>query len=552
MADSTTNTTGTKTTSSSFSRAPIQPAQILAQFAATLPATQTALVNATEQEVAARQAADQQTVAAGGAQAEGIRAKGEADALERQKAVDIFKMFNGSDDAVVAAHEQRARAKQTMDSLRPVIDAEDQVAWWDDPLRWIGNQFTQPLRKQAYNAASRTAKIKTVEIDEIHRNASQRQAIDLAPTSDLIKKTADSIAAATANTASAKANELQAGAAAATAQAAMQFFAMNKTLTDTQMGVARMLADREMTSAQLAIHNDQVSRMKKEEQETLDILHNVNVKQVALGQPKFKLGEWKQLNPAMKTELMMNSRNLSSIGGGTADTIEQIYLRNASGTVAGTLPALNRFLTEQLSGPTATKIKDELSQNDAFKKLSTDKQQVLIAQQLEARQAKERSNPFANEWSVDNPGRLNFARVQQRPELQNNSFVKEMQRVQAVDSRATFQDKDILLHAEGLVRANPKDIPRIAKELQEFYKVGLLTQWRDDGAMWAGLPVQEKYGISASGRYVDPTGVTRGLLVTDLPTVEHYLTYQASRRDIRGTPFTVLEPNTLVEPKGMK
>lgn len=521
--------TGTKVATKAYS---IDPVNILNQFMAEAPKNENAIVQATNAATGMKEKAAEQVVAAGAAASDAVKAKGDIEAAERQKAIDVAAQFGvgTADDAIVAAHAQRAAATNKMDALRPVIDAADKVTWWDDPLQWVQNQFTQPILKREFNSASREATSKAAQIASIQQAVAQKQAIDLAPTMHLIKKRADAEALSMSTQADAKALELRSDAATISANAAMQLMQQDNTIFNNKIQVARMLVENRTTNAQMSMHADNMARLGKAEKEEEETLALVNFKQRALGQPEFKLSMWKQLDKPTKNSLMMNSMNPSIIGSGYADSFRVVAEREAFSTVRNAKPGFADQLQRVATGPTAEAVKASLLTNESFKKLSFEKQQMTVLEKVQEIHEKEwKNNKFANTWKDDNPLKLDFRRVTQRPELVTNPFAMSMAAQQAKNPSKIYSDNDILLEAQGRARANVKDIPKIAKELTEFYRVGLTKQYFTDGSADMGLPRLQEYGISVKGAYVDPNGVTRGLMITDVGNVEHYLMQQVMK-----------------------
>ena len=127
----------------------------------------------------------------GASKATSIDVAGQIDVARAMQQSAIRDVFHASvidpDSKIVSAQRQRDEAQQMMNDLRGKINEESQVAIWDDPLRWVVNQFTLPKLGAAYNAAHAKDKEMVRQIADTQARVGAQMQIDAAPVLDQIK-----------------------------------------------------------------------------------------------------------------------------------------------------------------------------------------------------------------------------------------------------------------------------------------------------------------------------------------------------------------------------
>lgn len=528
--------TTTRTTSKDFGA--MDPSSFLTEFAAKLPIHMQGLMSALKAQAGFGETAAINMEQAGAAGSKAIIAKGEAEAqqVEHSNAVADSFGVRGPSGSVVQAHEARASARATMDALRPKIAEESAVTAWDDPLRWVVNQFTLPNLVQTYNNANGQDKAMLKRIEDDQRIVRQQQALDLAPVGDLIRQTAAATAVGKSFEMIAKANEMRAGSQHILAQSIMQEMGADKSLLDGRMQLANMLST---TSANSAYDRQQSTLSAKEAKGVADrkpLLDQVNLKQLTLGLPSFRDADWMQMDSKRKAELTLNAQ-YPSIGTGLGDTYREIIIRGADQGLSEKNPALFKFYDSIIGGKDYDKAKTLAGQDKAdsdFNKMSSIDQRAFILDKLDTKWRGEVKGATVNGVyqpvkmndpgiSESNPYKLNINQLALDPQLAENPFMATVIARKTVNSMYAATDRDLLLEGIGRAKANVKDIPKIAEQLQEVYQKGVLAQYAKGGAFTSGMPRPTGYGLGVEGNYTDESGITRGLQMWDRGAIEHFL-----------------------------
>lgn len=443
----------------------------------------------TGDQVAALSNAASAVTGRGDAEATMATTTGAIDVARQEQGRRILDSAKGGIDSLEsrwrANTQKKEEAELVMDRLKPTIDAEDQVMLWDDPLRWIANQFTQPSLKIAYNAAnaSRAQAVRRIVEDQAMIDAQKK--IDPAITTQLTTEHFAAMAAAKKLGALEEASKLQATSAHALAQS---------TLTELQQSNLGYAGQKELVHLSL-------SAMGHEKQELADkraeeVLQMINLKQVAMGLPPYKAVEFEMLPAAQKSQLIEAAR-YPSIGKDPGSTLAIIAGTGQGRVIGSKMPAVEEFYSKQmLSEP----FKQELRAIELnHPKLSPVEQRAMAMSAVAMKQANALiDNKEKNSLLPDtNPYKLKLLNNIQQPELADNPFTQTVKDVAAMSpDKTTVTDKDIFAAAVAKVKADPKQISVIAKQLSEFYTKGIELQWARTGPSMVGYAKPRGYGVS--------------------------------------------------------
>lgn len=397
-------------------------------------------------------------------------------------------------NAIVAAQKVRSEAQYKMDTLRPIIETEDAVQIWDDPLRWVANQFTLPKLKQEYNAAFRADSAMVKRIAETTQLADSINKISPAMVAADIQKHAAASAEAARFEALAKAADSHAAASSVLAQSLLQESVANEHSIEKRFQWARLYQDQ----LNFKRTQDADRRGKAEDARLQDGLDAINTKLAAWKMPALDVAQLKLQGPEFVRDVM-NWAQYGEYGKGPGDTLLNISKFATPAKVAESDGVLTEFLTKLSTNKEFQQLAASKQMDQKFQSLPADVKHATLLQELfQKQQAELVTTNGDNSRLVDsNPYKLRHLQTAYMDELKGNQFVKVMGETAALSSdKKTVDDKQILLAALGKVEAEPASRPIVAKELAEYYTKAADLQWRKGGAMMTGYPRPVKYGVT--------------------------------------------------------
>lgn len=531
MPTSTNESSGTRTSRSDFGG--IDPAAIVSSYGTEASRNLQTFIAATQGAATARNSAAEETRKQAAAQAAAVVSKGAADADTNAFQVGIANTL-GTTDQVIESTRLRQEAYNVMNQLKPRIDAEDQVSFVDDPLRAMVNMFTQPKLKEAYNAAAMQANTQTARIANTQAETQRQQQLTLEPLQQKIRDQAALVAQAQSSQLRAQADILESQTSTQLGQAAHTLISADANSAQMWLQVANM------TKTQVSETDKMISAQNAKEAkgvaERASILEQINLKRTAVGLQKMTDGDFMQRSPQERSYLV-NNAGYPALGSTLGAGYEYIVRNGADATLATSAPAINRFIGTALASPTAVGLETQLSQeaggkSSAFYGKTRDERRVILldmAQEKWQKEVKEDGTTKMNTNAVspDNPARLNLMQAAVSPELQGNSFAKNIIAARSVNSGYAPKDEDLLTELIGRSRelraaGKANAIPALAKELSDIYRQGALVQHRDSGAATLGLARPAGYALTVRGNYTDPTGHLRGLQMFNPADIEQF------------------------------
>jgi hypothetical protein len=461
--------------------------------------------------------------------------EGEIEARKNTQAIDVAAYMDVN-QLVKDAHGKRLEAQRIKDTLLPQIQADAAVTPWDDPLKWIVTQFTAPKTLQAYTLADTQDKDMTQRITAIQRDTQQQQAIDLAPTADMVRSIAQdkSIAAQAKGIYDSAQIELEAKSKLVQQYALeiggnQALFNNWSDFVRTTLSVNaqnRQVDAMDRAERRMTLQEEKAARLAQDDE---DVRAGVEGKLLMMGQRGYKRGEWAQLSPQVRSNLVEWSRT-PVIGDGLGESVGVLADMKAFDTFGTANPAAKRFLADTTVSAAFSAAKGKLMQTEAFTKLPEDKQRVVLFTETEKIwDTENKSNPIHSTRSAGNPTKLNMATVTQWPELTNNHFAKSVRELQALNPEKVWTEKDMLDMFQGQIAQvspdAPKEVSRLAKEFSAFYRVGMQSQFKHTRARLFGMEPISIYGISTAkspAAYEDAQGVQRAVNAFNPVEVEHY------------------------------
>lgn len=465
-------------------------------------------------------AASKATAAAGDAAADYATTAGQiqtAELLQRAQIANTFHLsVTDPDSDIVALQKRRQEAQIKMDGLRPVIDKEDQVQIWDDPLRWIANQFTLPTLKTAYNAALRDRQDAVGAMAVTQERAAAQIAVDPAMTVDLVAKEATAKAAQLKLTALAQAAELAGRSSEYMAKAIQSDIVFNNHSWDQTQALGKMFMETQQ-------YRDINAKQDAAEEAMAGTIGALNVKLISIGRPAVSLTELKMM-PKAKADAMIDWGKSGTLGNGPGEAMANIRNFGSDAETFKKDPALYSFLVNLTKSPDYTQAVAAHQADPKFQHMGyAEKREALVQEvydkQLEAVLTSKGNNDVADNSKLPafNPYRLVHLNAMSTPGLKDNLFVQDMPAIIASSTdKKTVNDKDMLLSYLGKVQADPKNIAKYSSALADYYNQATETQWKNGGAMMTGYPRFQGYGVT------DPFGTKKPINVTDRTQLESW------------------------------
>lgn len=434
----------------------------------------------------------------GDAAASAIEAKGGIDVAALLHKTNIANILSSDitnpDTAVAQAQKLRAESQYKMDALRPVIDEESKVQIWDNPLRWIGNQFTLPALKKEYNAAARTDAAMVQRIADTAATADALYKVSSAMVVADIKRNAAATAEATRFKALADAGEAHAAGSSVLAQNILQEGIANDHSLEKRFQFSRLF--QESINYKRAVEGDK--KTKAEDERLGLMIDTVNTKLAAWKMPALDVPMFKSRGQAAAAELLEWAQ-YPEYGKGPGDTLLNISKFATPAKVKEADGVLVEFLTKLGVSKEYRDLEAKKKADPKFNSLSSDVQRATVLQDLYQEQQDELSKTGGDNSKLvaSNPYKLMHLQTAMMDELKGNSFVKVVGETAALSpDKRTVDDKQLLLAALGKVEAEPASRPIIAKELAEYYTKAAQTQWRKGGAAMTGYPRPTRYGVT--------------------------------------------------------
>lgn len=438
-------------------------------------------------------------IGAGDSAASAALIQGQIDLAKTLRTQQINQVLDSSisdpDGTIVSAQKQRKEAQIKMDALRPVIDAEDQVTLWDDPLRWIANQFTLPTLKTAYNAANSQDRAMVARIAQTQEASRAQQVIDPANTVDQIGQKAAAQALELKYTALANASKLQADSSNYTARALQQDMVFNDRSFEQRMQLATLYRQSQIYSRATDADAKQ-SAADARQQGLVDLLSTKL--QGTLGMPGVDVPTLKAGGPKREAELIAWGQK-PTLGDGPGDSLRAIREFGTDQQFAATQTNTWKFLRNIITGTDYKAFEDKRQGDARFQSLPKAEQREQIVQEVYEKQLADLSKVHKGDNSsldAANPYKLVHLNSMQIPSLAGNEFAKDVPVIAATSSdKVTVRDKDMLLSLLGKVQAEPGKLKEHVAALSEYYNTAMLNQWKTGGAMMTGYPRPQNYGV---------------------------------------------------------
>ena len=443
-----------------------------------------------------------------------IDAAGQIDVARAMQQSAIRDVFHASiidpDSRIVSAQRQRDEAQQMMNDLRGKINEESQVAVWDDPLRWVVNQFTLPKLGAAYNAAHAKDKEMVRQIADTQARVTAQMQMDAAPVLDQIKAKAAADANSAAIEASINASKAAGAQMNIVAQSIMQKLQVGQQGFSNNMEVARLFAQS------YALGGDE-----RADAGILPTVQAINVKRAAAGLQPYTVAEFKQLSVAERSNLTGNAKIAASFGADSGDSYKWLTDSGALNTIAQTNPTVYNFYSQQIVSPEFKKAEALVSQNPKFANLGPDEKRAATLTMMQQQQTTEigKKNNSNNLLPDSNPYKLKILNAVTYPELKDNIFTSIVADIAATKPGAQVDDKDVMLRLLAKAEADPKNTAVYARQLSDFYRTAAQLQWERSGAKVVGYPPPVGYGVS--GVLTETTGVATQMWTP--AAVEHWV-----------------------------
>lgn len=433
----------------------------------------------------------------GTAVANAVTSKGNVDVAKILHQANIANILNADvnnpDNAIVAAQKMRAEAQYKMDKLRPIIDAEDKVQVWDDPLRWIANQFTQPALKSEYNAAARLDATMVKRIAETTQLADAVHKISPAMVVADIQRNAAAGAEAAHFEAVSKAAEARAQGGSAIAQALLQDSLANEHTLDKKFRLATMFMESRNYNRAVGI-DEKNAAADARLQGPVDAL---NLKLEAWKMPPVTVAQLKLMD-RNKVEAMLDWAQDSAYGKGPGDTWLNIQRFATPAKVKDADGVLVEFITKLSISKEYQDLEKTKQLDQKFQSLPLEVKRATLLQELFQNQQDELSRTGGNnsKLSAGNPYKLLHLQTSLMEEMKGNPFVKVVGEAAALSPTKTVDDKQLLLSALGQAEAEPAKRAILAQDLAEYYTKAAAVQWLKGGAAMTGYPRPTRYGVT--------------------------------------------------------
>jgi hypothetical protein len=446
--------------------------------------------------------------------------------MSNQQFIDFTRASIGDPDGVIVnAQKMKEEALQAMRTLGPKIDAEDQVGWWDDPIRWAVNQFTLPKLKMAYNAASMHEKNADSIIATTTDQVRARQVIDAQPTIDESKALATAQQAVVASQAAAAASANQQDFYKLQAQALQSAAIANAHSFEFQATGARLLAQATATT--------ESDRETSAAQTNLDLL---NRQILAIGGvPIPSVKEYQNMKPDDRsfTEKMLREGG-GAFGNDLGNTLRFVNMFGGVAAFSKSNPTTYQLIVDQSRSPEYVAEFRRLAQDPKFAAMPAMDQRIATLSSLSQTQANaaiDSKTDFSNPATVtpNSPYKMRFGDLVQYKSLKDNIFIPTITDAIKTAQYKPVEERDIAFAALGKVQAGVP-IDQVANDLTQLYTEGSKQQWLQRGAAKAGYPQLQAYRSSADGAtnsYGDSSG--RPVNWMSLAEVKHWLVVASAK-----------------------
>lgn len=448
---------------------------------------------------------------------EAVEAAGAIEVAKVLTRAAVLDTMSGSvlkpDTEMVRMRNEQLGAQLKKDELRKVIDAEDSVQIWDNPLRWLANQFTQPGLKAEFNAAN----AQDADLERRQQNLQQRiqnqTLLDMGPLAGKMERHAALQASAVKFKATADAEDAMFKANSTLAQAVQHKAVFEEQSFDNQVKVARIAMD--------TMHMNRNVSEDKEAQGMLDV---INVKRQGVGLEVIpSLTAFKALGP-QKASAMIEWALTKGYGAGPGDSMATLTAVNADVTIGNSDPLAAKAINQQIGTPTYNAEFKALKDDPGFKKLSNRNQQIEVLNRVFEKQKQELVNEKLgnNKFSAGSPYILKLGTAATAPELQTNMFAKHVANLVSKQTpAAAINDDAILQEYMARVKLDPQRQAEYAQQLSDFYLKGLQFQWSESKNGAIGYPKPKTYRLDT-----DMTHYTsdKPVDMASLAAIQHWTT----------------------------
>lgn len=443
-----------------------------------------------------------------------------AEAARRQESKNIDEGILGLSNTdpnsrYIELQRQRMEAIKVKDSLRDRINTEDAVQIYEDPLRWVVNQFTLPSLKMTYNAAVNKEHAASDEMARTNQLALTRQTLDLGHPLDEINKTL-----------AAKNMATTAAAATASAESTLKGAQLAASSYMQQLAAAQGQQSAKVAEMNMIIRATEQSLTEKSNLAMQPAVDAENFRRLAIGSPTINEAMLNGMSKEDKADLAKRAalpkEQYAASPGKTF-----LWLHSVGADL--TQPQ-NRALAEtydrQLWSPAFNKeLANQRDTDPTFMHKTYEQQIAFVLDKI----ALQESHKLRAEGSYDkleptSPYKLILGNAIFLPELKNNMFTAE---IQAVLDKKRVGDSLTPAEIEGIATAkmlSGTPIAEITRDMSALYRTLAKEQWAQSGAA--------KAGWERPGAWKTTTAQVNGKQIDQYKEadIEHWLMQQAVRR----------------------
>lgn len=443
--------------------------------------------------------------------------------------------MQGNNEALVKNLRELEQTKNARMEVSKEISKLRSTSLLDDPVGWLFNNLKAMPMVQQHNALAQHENAAAKNIAELQQLASQQIAIQPAA----IQQSLQEKALAEAQLARAEAQAKIAGIESTTKQyvsrTLLEQLNASGAAFNQRMAIANLLFEKESTTFATTD-----SASAKAEKEAQDKLGPINLMIADLGVPtmvSFTPTTFKALNKDMQDKLVKAAQfgrwgetvgeavtMMRSIIGDPG--IQQLVQRD---------PMRGKFLETAVRGGMEAVSRAEADQRirsnpmHQFHKLKTPEERLewgINAWQAEQEEMAKSKN-FMH-LSDDSPLRLNYKYAADLAQLKGNrfaTFVNEQINGGPNSVGIKIDEKVLLGKAVAEIQLDPSKLPLVAKELKDFYTIGLANQHMRTGASVLGFKMPKTYPVRTSLN----TFFDRDVDLTNTASLENWLTIEVSK-----------------------
>lgn len=535
-------TTTTRTKTSPISEEAMRTK--LEDFTAANAQLNAVLQAATGQIQATGEQAASAVIDAGKAEAQATKAAGEIAATRQEGNQDIARFFHatlGPEDALAKAEASRVQAQGVMNALKPMIDQEDAIRIYDDPLRWLVNQLTLPQIKTQYNAAFKTQQQQEQFIQQTQANVERQKTLDLTISGQMMRDVAAATAQQQMTQALAKAAVTRNQTSHQVANIAMQ----QASLLNMNMQAYESFARVFMVSQGQTAAEGRLAKL----QPTVD---KINMQDKAMGLPgNMTVEEFDKLDARTRT-MYERHANLppGTFGENPGDAFLTMSQRGGLNTYIDVNRTASNMMGRYMHSPEFELYKQQqLAQNPHLARLAPEEQQAELLTSFNNQQLTDMQKRQFDKLPDSSPYKPQVGNAILYPDMASNPFTKTVQEnIVATGGTKPVSYEAIEQRALGMAYAEPGKIPQIASDLSKFWQTLQTEQWNKGGGAAFGFRRPEQFGTTTmvvNGKPVNqwnPAEVENWLLAK----VATQNRYKAMGVDINAQPAPL--PNFLTNP----